>query len=128
MPYDVIDRYEVKPYKGCSIRASSLEREACNVITYGSLTLGLQRAALWPRQQPEDVLVNIEALAAEIKDLRVLIAPAPGQFKFPDPVNNHENCIGINFQHAVWAILAGIMNPVLQGHRTHMTTQKQLLQ
>jgi len=128
LPYDVIDRYEVKPYRGCSVTyASSLERETCDTITYGSITVSLKRATLWPRQQPEDILLNIEALAAKIREMRVLTVPNSAR-RLSSSVHSHESCVGLNFQHLVWQIMDSIMSPVLECHRAHMAAQIRLLQ
>jgi hypothetical protein len=104
IPYDIIDRYEVKPCKGCSVsQASPFERKTCDTITYGSIALGLQRAGMWPRRQPKDVLLSVEALAKEIKDVKIFESSIPTA-NFPKLVLSHYECIGRNIRLAVWGI------------------------
>lgn len=125
LPYDVLDRYEAEPFRGCHVPASIAVKENCDALTYGSITLGLQRAGLWPRVQAEDVGLSVESLAYRIKEIKILRAPT-AMVNPPGILCGHDNCCVRDFKEQVRGIMAGIMSPVLESHRRHMTTQKYL--
>jgi len=119
IPYDIIDEYEVKPYRSCFVpNASVSTQKACYTLTYGIITLGIHRVSLWPRRKPKDVKLSIEALAKSIREIEILRAPI--KVVALNPIYNHDGCCVRSFRSSVLDVMTGIMSPVLESHRTHM--------
>jgi hypothetical protein len=110
IPYNIIDGYEVRPYKGC-FQSSGINKEACNSLIYGCITIGLRIAGLWPGQWPEDILLSAEELAKRNKNVRILRNPTNyNDFVLMD----HSECYIQEFRELVSGFLTSIGSLVLE--------------
>jgi hypothetical protein len=71
------------------------------------------------------VRLSVENLAKRVKDTRILRTPPALVGNVPQ-FSHHVNCAVEDFRNLVSGVLAGIMSPVLESHRTHMAVQKHL--
>jgi hypothetical protein len=71
------------------------------------------------------VQLSVETLAKRIKDIRILRTP-PALVGHIPQFSHYVDCTVETFQDLMPGVMAGIMSPVLESHRTHMTAQKHL--
>jgi hypothetical protein len=122
IPYSQVSVYEASNARVCQ---QSKDNEKCDALSYGSLTLGLRKKNLWPRETPDRISKSkwtVKLMASTISDLTVLVA---GPFNTPyHPRCDHTKCCDSNFKVKVEEVMANIASPVLDSHRVHMKRQR----
>jgi len=118
--YSRIEKYETSDGILCALSANDRKNaSACDAITYGSLTRGLQKLGLWPRKTIEDIYVSVQELASTLSSIRIHHYPDTDRYSS----GSHGGCCPGDIKQEVRSQLENIPDSVLESHRRHMAAQ-----
>lgn len=107
----MVAKYEKTNDNICQLGDISGEDNACDAISWGSITRGMQLAGLWPIKPAEQVYLSVDEVASAIESIHI--------YHF----HTHLECGKPNFQEDVARVLRRIESPVMDSHRRHMARQ-----
>ena len=121
--YSQAGRYELSNSKICK---EVYDGDKCDALSYGSTTLALSKANLWPRKTSDQISSSswsVKRLAADIGDTKVLVATS---IKMSNTMyrSDYTKCYGCDFKSKVEDVMSRIQSPVLDSHRVHMKGQR----
>ncbi|KAK0120412.1 hypothetical protein ONS96_010627 [Cadophora gregata f. sp. sojae] len=113
IPYAMVSKYERTNDNICQLGDISGEDNACDAISWGSLTRGMQLAGLWPIKPSEQIYLSVDEVVSAIESIHI--------YHF----HTHTDCGKSNFQQDVARVLRRIESPVMEAHRRHMARQRE---
>ena len=114
IPSAMVAKYERTNDNLCQLGDVSGEDNACDAISWGSLTRGMQLAGLWPIKPAEEVYLSVDEVASAIESIHIYY------------FHTHLTCGKINFHEDVARVMRRIENPVMEAQKIHMARQRGL--